>query len=346
MFGMHPNAEINFLMNQTEYIFQCVIDLIGESGGSGGKSDNFLKDSVLRLKKETEPQTFDLIDIRERIIALNKGEPATPFQIVCLQECERMNQLSGVMVTTLIELELGLDGALNMTDAMDSLAQSLTLNRVPATWGTFYMSRKPLDSWFQDFKRRCDQLREWTAPALQLPKPLRLSYLFNPMSFLTAIMQITSRENGFSLDNMALVTKVSPFKDAAELLAFEKKPPPEKKKDDDDEDPDAKKKDEGGAYVDGFFLEGADWENSGSGEGYLTDQKLKTLHPILPIIKVIAVPIKDKSMKGQYPCPVYYTTMRGPTYIFTANLTMENEDETEEWKWILAGCAAILNDDN
>jgi dynein heavy chain len=346
MFGMHPNAEINFLMNQTEFIFQCIIDLIGESGGGAGKSDSFLKESVLRLKKETEPQTFDLLDLRDRILALNKGEPATPFQIVCMQECERMNQLTGVMVTTLIELELGLDGALNMTDAMDNLAQCLTLNRVPPSWGSFYMSRKPLDSWFQDFKRRCDQLREWTAPALLLPKPLRLSYLFNPMSFLTAIMQITARENGLPLDNMALVTKVTSFKDAAELTAFEKKPPPEKKKDDDDEDPDAKKKDEGGAYVDGFFLEGADWENSGSGEGYLTDQKLKTLHPILPIIKVIAVPIEHKSMKGQYPCPVYYTTMRGPTYIFTANLTMENEDETEEWKWILAGCAAILNDDN
>jgi dynein heavy chain len=346
MFGMHPNAEINFLMNQTEFIFKCIIDLIGESGGAGGKSDNALKETVLRLKKETEPQTFDLIDIRDRILALNKNEPATPFQIVSMQECERMNMLSGVMITTLVELELGLDGALNMTDAMDALAQALTLNRVPASWGSFYQSRKPLDSWFQDFKRRCDQLRDWTSPTLTLPRPLRLSYLFNPMSFLTAIMQITARENGLPLDNMALVTKVTSFKDAAELTAFEKKPPPEKKKDEEEEDPDTKKKDEGGAYVDGFFLEGADWENSGSGEGYLTDQKLKTLHPLLPIIKVVAVPIEQKSMKGQYPCPVYYTTMRGPTYIFTANLTMENEDETEEWKWIMSGCAAILNDDN
>lgn len=345
MFGMHPNAEINFLMNQTEFIFKSIIELIGETGGGSGKSDNFVKDSVLRLKKETEPQTFDLIDIRERILALNKNEAPTPFQIVCMQECERMNQLTGVMINSLVELELGLDGALNMTDAMDNLAQSLTLNRVYESWGKFYQSKKPLDSWFVDFKKRCDQLREWTSPALALPKPLRLSYLFNPMSFLTAIMQITSRENGLPLDNMALVTKVTNFKDAAELTAFEKKPPPEKKNDDDD-DADLKKKDEGGAFVDGFFLEGADWEASGSGEGYLIEQKLKVLHPILPIIKVIAVPIEQKSMRGQYPCPVYYTTMRGPTYIFTANLTMDNEDEAEEWKWIMLGVAAILNDDN
>lgn len=345
MFGMHPNAEINFLMNQTEFIFQCVIDLIGESGGSGGKSDNTLKDTVKNLIKETEVNNYDLIDLRDRINTLNKGDSPQPFQIVCMQECERMNQLVSVMVTTLTELGLGLDGSLNMTDAMDSLSQSLTLNRVPPAWGAFYQSKKPLDSWFMDFKKRCEQLKDWS-DKLILPKPLKLSYLFNPMSFLTAIMQITARENGLPLDNMALYTKVTNFKDANELSAFERKPVNDKKKDEEEEDPDKKKKDEGGAYVDGFFLEGADWESGGSGEGYLGDQKLKVLHPSMPIIKVIAVPIEKKSMKGQYPCPVYYTTQRGPTYIFTANLSMESEEETEEWKWILSGVALILNDDN
>ena len=125
MFGMHPNAEVNFLMNQTEYIFKCIIDLIGESGGSGGKSDTALKDTVIRLRKETELNTYDLIDLKERMNVLNKGEPQTPFQIVCMQECERMNQLIGVMVSTLVELELGLDGALNMTDAMECTAPRL-----------------------------------------------------------------------------------------------------------------------------------------------------------------------------------------------------------------------------
>ena len=348
MFGMHPNAEINFLLNQTEFIFKTVIDLIGEAGGSGGKSDAALKETVIRLRKEIEPNSYDLIDLRDRIATQNKGEPPLPFQIVCQQECERMNQLILVMVTTLVELELGLDGALNMTDAMDQLSKDINLNRVAPAWGAFYMSKKPLDSWFADLKRRCDQLRDWSL-TLVLPRPLRLSYLFNPMSFLTAIMQITARENGLPLDNMALVTKVTNFKDVNELIASEKKPVTDKKKEEEEEDP-TKKKDEGGAYVDGFFLEGADWEAGGSGEGSLCDQKPKILHPNLPIIKVISVPIEKKDMKGQYPCPVYYTTMRGPTYIFTANLRMESQDQTdepwEEWKWILAGVAAILNDDN
>lgn len=48
---------------------------------------------------------------------------------------------------------------------------------------------------------------------------------------------------------------------------------------------------------------------------------------------------------GKYKCPVYYTTQRGPTYVFTADLKMESYD-SDDSKWILSGVAAILNDDN
>jgi len=50
-------------------------------------------------------------------------------------------------------------------------------------------------------------------------------------------------------------------------------------------------------------------------------------------------------MKSQYECPVYYTTMRGPTYVFTANLNMESDEEKESNKWILGGVAVIMNKD-
>jgi len=42
---------------------------------------------------------------------------------------------------------------------------------------------------------------------------------------------------------------------------------------------------ETGAFVRGFFLEGAAWEYGRSGEqGYLTEMQLKELHPDLPIM--------------------------------------------------------------
>lgn len=68
----------------------------------------------------------------------------------------------------------------------------------------------------------------------------------------------------------------------------------------------------------GLFLEGATWELGGQGQqGYLIEQKIKEIHPRLPVVLVEAVPIEEKKVIGQYNSPVYVTSMRGPTYIFT-----------------------------
>ena len=47
---------------------------------------------------------------------------------------------------------------------------------------------------------------------------------------------------------------------------------------------------------------------------------LKELHPILPIVHVTAIEIKNKKTKGFYDCPVYTTSARGATIVFTATL--------------------------
>merc|ERR1712196_129856 len=173
------------------------------------------------------------------------------------QECERMNSLLSDIFVSLEELELGLSGALNMTDAMDALANALKVNRVPPKWGVYYFSKKPLNAWYSDMADRCNQLVEWTKECF-VPKSVCLSYLFNPMSFLTAIQQNTAREKGLPLDDMTLQTNVTVYKEPTDITAY----PPS------------------GAYIHGFFLEGAAWELGGVGaEGYLIDQKLKELHP-------------------------------------------------------------------
>jgi len=140
---------------------------------------------------------------------------------------------------------------------------------------------------------------------------------------LTAITQTTARARGLPLDQMTTQTNVTWIPDFNTIK----------------EDP------KDGAYIHGLFLEGAAWENSGEGqEGYLIDQKLKELHPALPVVNVISVLIKDKKVKAQYECPVYYTTMRGQVFIFKANLNMESE-EIPQSKWILSGTALIMNED-
>jgi len=70
------------------------------------------------------------------------------------------------------------------------------------------------------------------------------------MSYLTAIQQVTARAKMLPLDDMCLVTEVLNTKDKNEFPDFA----------------------EEGAYIYGFFLEGAGWELGRGGEqGYLTE---------------------------------------------------------------------------
>jgi len=57
---------------------------------------------------------------------------------------------------------------------------------------------------------------------------------------------------------------------------------------------------------------------------------------------VYAIELDQKNTYGYYECPVYYTTARGGTYIFTAYLKMDS-DEKDPNDWVLAGVALILS---
>lgn len=68
------------------------------------------------------PEDFKMIDI------FAKAKEKTPYVVVCLQECERMNTLLSEIRTSLTDLDAGLKGVLNITDAMETLSQKLSLN--------------------------------------------------------------------------------------------------------------------------------------------------------------------------------------------------------------------------
>lgn len=51
---------------------------------------------------------------------------------------------------------------------------------------------------------------------------------------------------------------------------------------------------------------------------------------------------KEKKTVGFYDCPVYTTSARGATIVFTASLQMESED-TDHNKWVLAGVALLMS---
>lgn len=168
-----------------------------------------------------------------------------------------------------------------------------------------YLSKKNLLSWLDDIIMRCEQLETWGDEFIT-PPILWVSGLFNPMSFLTAIMQITARAKFLPLDDMCLKTEVSNVLERADIGD-----PPEF-----------------GAYVDGFSLEGAGWELGRNNEqGYLCDMILKELSPTLPIVHVTSIRKGERNTIGTYRCPVYFTTARGQANFVTSfDIAMESED--------------------
>jgi dynein heavy chain len=139
---------------------------------------------------------------------MGKTKERSPYIVVCFQECERMNILTGEIKTSLLELDAGLKGQLNVTDAMEGLSTSLNLNRIPDSWvPVAYFSNKTLIEWFADLMLRIEQLQEWS-DELVTPATVWISGLFNPMSYLTAIMQVTARAGGLPLDDMVLQTDI------------------------------------------------------------------------------------------------------------------------------------------
>lgn len=117
-------------------------------------------------------------------------------------EADRVNGLLDQIRSSLLELELGISGALNVTEKMEALSADLQANKVNALWAEkAYPSLKALSAWFADFVQRHEQVVEWTA-ALKLLKSIWISGLFNSMSFLTSNMQVAARSNSLPLDYM------------------------------------------------------------------------------------------------------------------------------------------------
>lgn len=266
--------------------------------------------SYIAELKGMAPEYFDFITLDQRAVE------RTPYQCVILQEVERMNKLLGEIKRSLTDLELGMAGALNMSDAMDALAAALTVNRVPANWvKVAYPSLKTLAPWYKDMIDRCAQLDAWQA-SLNTPISVWISGLFNPMAYITAVLQVTARKDNLPLDLMEVWTDVMTTTDHTTFEAY----------------PDE------GSYIHGCCMEGARWDMK---KNVLADSLPKELHPTMPVMLVRGVLYDKVDKTGIFECPVFITTARGINFTFAS--TLRTNDPVN--KWILAGVAIMMSDD-
>jgi dynein heavy chain len=310
LYGLHPNAEIGFLTTTSENLFRTVLEMQprdSSSGtGAGTSRDEKLK-TILDEILEKLPEEFNMVELFAR------AEDKTPYVLVALQECERMNGLTREIRRSLKEVDLGLKGELTITADMENLQNALFLDNIPDSWNKrAYPSMNGLTVWYADLLQRIKELESWVSD-FNMPACIWLAGFFNPQSFLTAIMQSMARKNEWPLDKMCLQCDVSK-KNKEDFTS----PPRE------------------GAYVHGLFMEGARWDVQ---SGLIQEAHLKDLNPSMPVIFIRAIPVDKQDTKNIYECPVYKTRQRGPTFVWTFNLKTKEKSA----KWVIAGVALLLS---
>ena len=310
-FGLHPNAEIDFRTTLSDALFRTLMELqprVASSADGALSPLDVARSALENIMQRLGEKKYDTFEIARAL------EEAGPYQNVFLQECDTMNVLLAEISRSLVELNLGFQGELTMSDAMESLQDALFLGRVPASWtARAYPSLRPLGSWLQNLEMRLGQLDDWTANPGDIPRVTWLSGLINPQSFLTAIMQVTAQKNQWELDKLVIATEVTK-RQVAEMDGPSRE----------------------GAYISGLSLMGARWDGGGAS---VETSFPKEMYCVMPVINCKAISAEKLELKGSFECPCYKTEQRGPTYVFTAQL----KSKSPPARWILAGVALIMD---
>ncbi|XP_023280705.1 dynein heavy chain 11, axonemal-like [Seriola lalandi dorsalis] len=310
LYGLHPNAELECLTVTSDNLLRTLLELQPQDSsraqGAAQSTEEKVK-CVIEDILDKLPEEYNMAEI------ITKTTERSPYILVCFQECEQMNLLLAEIRKSLNELDLGLRGELSLTASMETLQSALFNDSVPDSWARLaYPSTKTLAQWFSDLMCSCRELDSWTQDFV-LPAVVWLSGLFNPQSFLTAVLQSIARKNQWPLDKMTLTVDIT-----------------KKTKDDFGHPP------REGAYINGLFMEGARWDTQC---GVICEAVLRDLTPAMPVLYVRAVPAEEQELKSTYECPVYRTKQRGSTYVWTLHLRTKQPPA----KWILAGVALLMS---
>lgn len=104
-FAMHPNAEIDFRTTQCVNLFMMLAELQPKgagAGGEGGGANDAVLDFIVRVNDEAslESNRLNTDDIGSKLTDESRG----PYQNAFLQECECMNVLITVIVSSLADV--------------------------------------------------------------------------------------------------------------------------------------------------------------------------------------------------------------------------------------------------
>lgn len=318
IFGQHINAEISSQIADANQQLDSIICLQPKEGGEQGNSKQNVLGAIIDgiLQKIPENINYD------EAYARNRPGDGNPLKIVLMQEISRYNLLLEVVRSNLFELDNGLKGKVLIGDREEVMLNSIFENKVPPVWKYAYHSLKPLNSWVADLNQRIEMFQEWAFK--QQPPSFWISGFTFPTGFTTALQQQAARKLNKSIDSLKWEFAYLTSESNVGVGAKE------------------------GAYVHGFYLEGAKWDLD-----KIIDAEPMTLHYKMPVVHFKPV---DKAAKQAnknikyYQCPCYVYPIRGgtkenPSYLFSISLPMgpDPNGQIDEIFWIKRGTACLMS---
>lgn len=324
LFGLHPNAELDFRVRETETLFQNLIDLEPKdtSGGAGEETEGNKYDKIKSKCDDITAKSGDGSSFNIAGLLNASGEERTPSQNVFIQECEQMKNLCDLIKRNTNDIKDAIDGKLTMNEVIEALIDNLNAERVPAKWvDEGFATNRKLADWIISLELRINQYKIFESEQI-IPKIVFINRLFNPLSYLTAIRQSAARTGDSELDKLDILTEPTAIdlRNGVENLT------------------NLPKEGSGIVPIYGFHLQGARWDDENRN---IEESRPREDYCIMPVINCRVVDISQLKLteKGFYICPVYKTTNRQNTYVTKAQFKTKQNPA----KWIIAGVASILD---
>merc|ERR1711871_703994 len=324
-YGLHDNAAITSSILETHKLLSTVLSMMPRSSGGAGKSWAEQLAETAAVVEVQMPELFDL----EKICIQYPTKYEDSMNTILTQELERFNKLLNRIKTTLRNVQRALRGEVVMSGDLEAMGTSLVNGKVPKLWtAVAYPSLKPLGPWVADFLKRIEFLQTW----VDNDKPLVfwLSGLFFTQSFLTGMRQNFARKTGIAID----------------LLGYDFQVYPPGAEDSSSDRPEC------GAYVNGLFVQGCNWDHTAPGcaggagfiAGALVDSNPRELFVSMPMIWIIVAESSTVPERNTYTTPTYKTSERrgqlsttGHSTNYVMSMEIPMTDSHAEKYWVKAG---------
>ena len=314
-FGQHPNSDMAASIDDANILLDVLVSL---QPRVIKVTDDSAEDPLAAQCAELLEQTDEPFNVRELRENMESRSDPDPLKTVLYQEVDRYNLLLKTMRSNLATIIKVTQGTASTSAELEEVMVALNTLKVPRTWGKTYPSLKPLGTWMGDLQIRITFFREWIENTL--PVCWWLPCMTYPTGFLTAILQVSARLNGVSIDSLSYETPVLQSSDPSTLSGYPKD----------------------GVYVSGIFLEGATWNFAGS---FLEESRPMELLSDMPIFHFKPVEGKRKGGKGMYTCPVYMYPFRSgsrerPSFVVSVEVRAGRFSSDF---WVKRGVALLLS---